>query len=112
LFDPIITVTDQCSQTASRTYNNVRIKYDTYAIRNNTGWTIYRQSGGSCWNAIGNNGTYSIPYNGAAVTFYSGSFLGGCYGSSISITRAQAESADADYDGGVRINSSWQLLDD
>ena len=114
LFNPIITVTDLCSQTASSTYNNVIIKYDTYTIRNNTGWTIYRQSGGGCsiFNGINNGSTYSIPYNSAAVTFYSGSFFGGCTGSSISITGAQAESADADYDGRVRINSAWQLLDD
>ena len=115
LFNPTITVTDSCPQTANRTYSNVRIKYETYTITNSTGDTIYPQdAGGSCRNntSISAGGTYSIPYNGAAVSFYQTRGGGNsCSGSSISVSGANADAADTDYNGGVGINSSWQLID-
>ncbi len=113
LFSPTITVADTCPS-VSRTYNNLRIKYETYTITNNTGATIYRQSGSSCQtsNSISNGGTYSIPYNGTAVRFYQTRGSGNsCSGSNISISGASADSADVNYNGAVRINNAWQLVD-
>jgi hypothetical protein len=114
LYNPTVTVTDSCPQTANSTYNNLRIKNDIYTITNNTGATIYRQSGGTCTttNRITNGGTYSIAYNAAAVTFYqtrSGS--NSCSGSNISISGASADAADVNYTGNVQINSAWSLID-
>jgi hypothetical protein len=83
-----------------------------YTITNNTGATIYRQSSGTCSNSIANHGTYSIAYNAAAVTFYQTRGSGNsCSGTSISISGAQALTADANCNGGVQINNAWSLID-
>ena len=81
-----------------------------YTITNNTGATIYVGPLCSNFNKISNGNTYSIPYNGTAVTFYS-SNSSGCSGNSISISGAQAVAADAHCNGAVQINSAWSLVD-
>ena len=85
-----------------------------YTITNNTGASIYPQSGGNCssFNSIANHGTYTIAYNAAAVTFYQTRGGGNsCSGNSISISGAQAVAADANCNGNVQINSAWSLID-
>jgi hypothetical protein len=112
-FNPTVTVTDSCPQTANANYS-LGIKDNNYTITNNTGVTIYRQSGGTCTNGnrITNGSTYSIAYNAATVTFYSGrSGTNACQGTSISISGANADAADADYNGNVQINNAWSLID-
>jgi len=115
-FTPTITVTDSCpngAQSAHQTYN-LAILYANYNIFNATGATMYRQVGGTCTNAnrILNGNSYTIAYNAAAVTFHAGrTGANACTGNSISITGAQAQAADANNNGNVQINSSWQLVD-
>lgn len=111
LFSPIITVKDSCLVTANATYS-VRIKPNTYKIYNNTGAVIYRKVGSTCTNAnkINNGSFYSMAYNAAAVSFYkNGNTV--CGGNTISISGAQADTADANFNGNVQINNAWSLID-
>ncbi len=87
----------------------------TYTIFNETNTTIYPQrTDGSCHSgdSISSGSSYSIAYNAAAVKFYPGRGSGNsCTGTPISINGPSAFAADANCDGNVQINSSWQLVD-
>ncbi len=88
----------------------------SYTIFNETTTPIYPQrTDGSCHShdSIPINGTYPpIAYNAAAVNFYPGQGSGNaCTGTPISVNGPKAFAADANCDGNVQINSSWQLVD-
>ncbi len=89
------------------------IAFDSYTIRNSTGYPIYRESGGYCSNSVNNNGTYTIDNNSPGVTFYSGSsfWFQTCIGNSINVTFEQAAQRDTNTNGIVQINQSWVLTD-
>ena len=89
------------------------IAFDSYTIRNSTGGTIYRESGGRCSSSVNNNGTYIIENNSPGVTFHSGRslILHTCTGNSINITFEQAAQRDTNTNGIVQINQSWALID-
>ena len=89
------------------------IAFDSYTIRNSTGYPIYRESGGYCSNSVNNNGTYTIDNNSPGVTFYSGSsfWFQTCIGNSINVTFEQAAQRDTNVNGVVQISPGLTLTD-
>jgi hypothetical protein len=90
------------------------IVFDAYTIRNYTGNTIYRESGGRCSNSnrVNSGGSYNINNNSPGVTFHSERDRSSqCTGRSINITFEQAAQRDTNANGMVQINRSWTLTD-
>jgi type II secretory pathway pseudopilin PulG len=128
LYSPEVIVKDSCptQQTATMTYNNLRILRDTYTINNRYNSTIYTQTGTSggrliCGDAgrVFDDAAYSLQWNNAGVVFYkSRSTVSGtnnvCGGTNpLTITGASAESMDStDYDGLLGISTSFTLINE